>query len=84
MVNYCDGPKFCGRGCGTVVGGGSVCGDCGSVSTGGEEVVMTSPPEMVHCFPAPPLTLDFCTDLEEGGGALAGQSQRIQMVVCKS
>ena len=46
---------FCGGGGGLVigggtllVGGGSFCDDLGGVSTG-DEVMLTSPPELAHC-----------------------------------
>ena len=36
-----------------LVGGGSVCDDLGGVSTG-DEVMLTSHPELDHCAPSPP------------------------------
>ena len=58
--NYChDCFFFCGGGGGLVVGGGallvgggSVCDDLGGVSTG-DEVMLTSHPELAHCAPLP-------------------------------
>ena len=35
-----------------LVGGGSVCDDLGGVSTG-DEVMLTSHPELAHCAPPP-------------------------------
>ena len=59
--NYCDDWFFCGGGGGLVigggallVGGGSVCDDLGGVSTG-DEVMLTSHPELAHCGVPPPL-----------------------------
>ena len=50
---------FCGGGGGFVVGGGaflvgsgSVCDDMSGGSTG-DEVMLTSPPELAHCAPPP-------------------------------
>ena len=58
--NTCDDWSFCDGGGGLVmgggallVGGGSVCADLGGVSTG-DEVLLTSHPELAHC--APPLS----------------------------
>ena len=58
--NYCHDWFFCGGGGGLVVGGGallvgggSVCDDLGGVSTG-DEVMLTSHPELAHCAPPPP------------------------------
>ena len=54
---------FCGGASGLVFGGGalltggcSVCDDLGGVSTG-DEVMLTSPPELAHCAPFP---LSWC------------------------
>ena len=57
-----------------MVGGVSVCDDMGCVSTG-DEVMLSSPPELAHCAPPPKVVgkSSDCRDfpaVPEGRGAL--------------
>ena len=59
--NYCHdffggGEGLVGSGGALLVGVGSVCDDLGGVSTG-DEVMLTSHPELAHCAPTPPRIL---------------------------